>query len=146
MGRRYTAKRYKLNNRGSAIVTVLVVVAFITILATVMLYISGSNFHISYAVAAVSQSVISAGSHRSGAAQNRIQIIVKNIDIRPKVQIHTIPKFRERKPAVTDRQILLLIQIAVYFFVRTVQNSNLIIGYFYGRTGSTAVSREIIYC
>lgn len=34
----------KLNNEGSAIVTVLVVVAFLTILATVMLYISGANF------------------------------------------------------------------------------------------------------
>lgn len=49
MGRRYTAKKYKLNNRGSAIVTVLVVVAFITILATVMLYISGSNFQMKVA-------------------------------------------------------------------------------------------------
>lgn len=36
--------RYQLNNAGSAIVTVLVVVAFITILSTVMLYISGANY------------------------------------------------------------------------------------------------------
>lgn len=36
-------KKYKLNNKGSAIVTVLVVVTFITILATIMLYISASN-------------------------------------------------------------------------------------------------------
>ncbi len=44
MGRRHTAKREKLNNTGSAIVTVLVVVAFMTILATIMLYVSGLNF------------------------------------------------------------------------------------------------------
>lgn len=37
-------RRYQLNNAGSAIVTVLVVVAFITILSTVMLYISGTNY------------------------------------------------------------------------------------------------------
>lgn len=37
-------KHRKLNNAGSAIVTILVVVAFLTILATVMLYISGANF------------------------------------------------------------------------------------------------------
>ncbi len=34
----------KRNNQGSAIVTVLVVVAFMTILSTVMLYLSGVNF------------------------------------------------------------------------------------------------------
>lgn len=37
--------RYKLNNQGSAIVTVIVVVAFITILATTLLYISGMNYY-----------------------------------------------------------------------------------------------------
>jgi len=41
---RGTARKGKWNNDGSAIVTVLVVVAFITILATVMLYVSGMNF------------------------------------------------------------------------------------------------------
>lgn len=41
---RGTVRKRKLNNDGSAIVTVLVVVAFITILATVMLYVSGMNF------------------------------------------------------------------------------------------------------
>lgn len=44
MKRRRTVKQRKQNNAGSAIVTVLVVVAFMTILATVMLYISGINF------------------------------------------------------------------------------------------------------
>lgn len=43
MNRRCAVKRCKLNNKGSAIVTVLVVVTFITILATIMLYISASN-------------------------------------------------------------------------------------------------------
>lgn len=49
MGRRYFSKKFKRNNRGSAIVTVLVVVTFITILATIMLYISGSNFQMKVA-------------------------------------------------------------------------------------------------
>ena len=35
----------KLNNSGSAIVTVIVVVAFISILATTILYVSGMNFY-----------------------------------------------------------------------------------------------------
>lgn len=43
MSGRCAVKKYKLNNKGSAIVTVLVVVTFITILATIMLYISASN-------------------------------------------------------------------------------------------------------
>lgn len=42
-------KWQKQNNSGSAIVTVLVIVAFITILATIMLYISGSNFQMKVA-------------------------------------------------------------------------------------------------
>ena len=37
--------RQKLNNAGSAIVTVIVVVAFISILATTILYVSGMNFY-----------------------------------------------------------------------------------------------------
>lgn len=37
--------RKKLNNSGSAIVTVIVVVAFISILATTILYVSGMNFY-----------------------------------------------------------------------------------------------------
>lgn len=37
-------KKQKLNNAGSALLTVIVVVAFITVLATTMLYISGMNF------------------------------------------------------------------------------------------------------
>lgn len=41
---KFAGKRGKLNNTGSAIVTILVVVAFLTILATVMLYISGANY------------------------------------------------------------------------------------------------------
>ena len=41
---RCETKKHKLNNAGSAIVTVLVVVTFITILATVLLYISGLNY------------------------------------------------------------------------------------------------------
>ena len=41
---RHKTKKRKRNNVGSAIVTVLVVVTFITILATVLLYISGMNF------------------------------------------------------------------------------------------------------
>lgn len=41
---KFAGKRRKLNNTGSAIVTILVVVAFLTILATVMLYISGANY------------------------------------------------------------------------------------------------------
>lgn len=41
---KFTGKRRKLNNTGSAIVTILVVVTFLTILATVMLYISGANY------------------------------------------------------------------------------------------------------
>lgn len=44
MGIWHRAKWRKENNAGSAIVTVLVVVTFVTILATVMLYISGLNF------------------------------------------------------------------------------------------------------
>ncbi len=44
MGIWHGEKKHKQNNAGSAIVTVLVVVTFITILATVMLYISGLNF------------------------------------------------------------------------------------------------------
>lgn len=44
MGIRRRAGKRKQNNTGSAIVTVLVVVTFITILATVLLYISGLNF------------------------------------------------------------------------------------------------------
>lgn len=44
MKRRRIVKQRKQNNAGSAIVTVLVVVAFMSILATVMLYISGINF------------------------------------------------------------------------------------------------------
>lgn len=39
-----TVRQEKRNNAGSAMVTVLVVVVFISILATVMLYLSGSNF------------------------------------------------------------------------------------------------------
>ena len=38
------AKRIKLNNEGSALLTVIVVVAFITVLATTMLYITGMNY------------------------------------------------------------------------------------------------------
>lgn len=41
---RCETKKHKLNNVGSAIVTVLVVVTFIMILATVLLYISGLNY------------------------------------------------------------------------------------------------------
>ncbi len=41
---RYKTNKQKRKNAGSAIVTVLVVVTFITILATVLLYISGMNF------------------------------------------------------------------------------------------------------
>lgn len=37
--------RKKMNNSGSAIVTVIVVVAFISILATTILYVSGTNFY-----------------------------------------------------------------------------------------------------
>lgn len=44
MAIRHGEKKHKQDNAGSAIVTVLVVVTFITILATVMLYISGLNF------------------------------------------------------------------------------------------------------
>lgn len=44
MGMGHRTKKRKRNNAGSAIVTVLVVVTFITILATVLLYISGMNF------------------------------------------------------------------------------------------------------
>lgn len=43
-GRWHKIKYLNKDNAGSAIVTVLVVVAFITILATIMLYVSGSNF------------------------------------------------------------------------------------------------------
>lgn len=39
-----TVKQRKRNNAGSAMVTVLVVITFMTILATVMLYLSGMNF------------------------------------------------------------------------------------------------------
>lgn len=49
MIRKGTARRNKQNNAGSAIVTVLVVVAFMTILATIMLYVSGSNFQMKVA-------------------------------------------------------------------------------------------------
>lgn len=35
----------KLNNKGSAIVTVIVVIAFISVLATMLLYISGMNYY-----------------------------------------------------------------------------------------------------
>lgn len=35
----------KLNNKGSAIVTVIVVIAFISVLATTLLYISGMNYY-----------------------------------------------------------------------------------------------------
>ncbi|MDE6673474.1 MAG: hypothetical protein K2K19_01485, partial [Acetatifactor sp.] len=42
-GRR-TVRQRKRNNAGSAMVTVLVVIVVISILATVMLYLSGSNF------------------------------------------------------------------------------------------------------
>lgn len=44
MKKRRTVKQRKRNNTGSAMVTVLVVIAFISILATVMLYLSGANF------------------------------------------------------------------------------------------------------
>lgn len=44
MDMRHKTKKRKRSNAGSAIVTVLVVVTFITILATVLLYISGMNF------------------------------------------------------------------------------------------------------
>ncbi len=44
MIRRRTVKQRKRNNAGSAMVTVLVVIIFMTILATVMLYLSGMNF------------------------------------------------------------------------------------------------------
>lgn len=42
--RKLWRKRFKLNNRGSAIVTVIVVTIFITIVATTMLFISGRNY------------------------------------------------------------------------------------------------------
>lgn len=42
--RKLWRKRYKLNNRGSAIVTVIVVTLFITILATTLLFVSGRNY------------------------------------------------------------------------------------------------------
>ena len=41
---KYKRRQHKRNNVGSAIVTILVVVAFLTILSTVMLYISGMNY------------------------------------------------------------------------------------------------------
>ena len=44
MERRRTVKQRKRNNAGSAMGTVLVVIVVISILATVMLYLSGSNF------------------------------------------------------------------------------------------------------
>lgn len=44
MKMKHAGKRRKLNNTGSAIVTILVVVTFLTILATVMLYVSGANY------------------------------------------------------------------------------------------------------
>lgn len=44
MKRHRTAKQHKMNNSGSAMVTVLVVIVFMSILATVMLYLSGANF------------------------------------------------------------------------------------------------------
>ena len=49
MSRQHIIKWQKQNNSGSAIVAVLVVVAFITILATIMLYVSGSNFQMKVA-------------------------------------------------------------------------------------------------
>lgn len=42
--RRLWRKRQKLNNKGSAIVTVIVVVLFITILATTLLFVSGRSY------------------------------------------------------------------------------------------------------
>lgn len=36
--------RHKLNNSGAALVTVIVVIAFVSILATVLLYVSGMNY------------------------------------------------------------------------------------------------------
>lgn len=44
MKKHHTVKQRKRNNAGSAMVTVLVVVVFISILATIMLYLSGANF------------------------------------------------------------------------------------------------------
>ncbi len=49
MARRHSTNYEKLNNEGSAIVTVLVVIAFMTILATIMLFVSGSNFRMKVA-------------------------------------------------------------------------------------------------
>lgn len=49
MSRQCIIKPQKVNNTGSAIVTVLVIVAFMTILATIMLYVSGSNFQMKVA-------------------------------------------------------------------------------------------------
>lgn len=37
-------KKYKLNNKGSAIVTVLIVVLFLSVLATTILYLAGKNY------------------------------------------------------------------------------------------------------
>lgn len=38
-------KKRQMNNRGSALIMVIVVVAFISIMATTLLYVSGSNFY-----------------------------------------------------------------------------------------------------
>lgn len=43
MGRRFLRK--KMNNSGAALVTVIVVIAFISVLATVVLYMSGTNYY-----------------------------------------------------------------------------------------------------
>lgn len=44
MQRKKNRKDRKLNNRGSALIMVIVVVAFISILATTLLYVSGTNY------------------------------------------------------------------------------------------------------
>lgn len=38
-------EKQKMNNRGSALIMVIVVIAFISIMATTLLYVSGSNFY-----------------------------------------------------------------------------------------------------
>ena len=45
MYRKRSNKCIKLNNSGSAIVTVIVLVAFVSILATTILYVSGMNYY-----------------------------------------------------------------------------------------------------
>lgn len=45
MYKKRKSRRGKLNNAGSAIVTVIVVVAFVSILATTILYVSGMNYY-----------------------------------------------------------------------------------------------------